>query len=385
MVPYLKLNVMNNIAQISTIKAATRIVIKVGSALLCAEDGTLRDKWLTGLCNDIAALKDDGKQVILVSSGAIALGGKALGFKTKPTRLEEAQAAAAVGQIQLAQAYQSLFDAHSIAIAQMLLTIYDMEDRPRYLNARNTLDTLLEHGILPVINENDTVATSEIRFGDNDRLAARVAQMAGADTLVLLSDINGLYDSDPRTNKDARLITLVDKITPTIEAMAGPVAKVSVGSGGMITKIAAAKIALAGGCSMIIMSGLAESPIKRLLGGEECTLFQANTTPLAVRKQWIQGMMAPQGFLHVDQGAIDALNKGASLLPAGIISCDGNFDRGDLVAFISPNDHIIGQGLVSYSAEDTVLIQGKKMSEASEILGHIGRSALVHRDDLVLL
>lgn len=372
-------------SHISAIEKAERIVIKVGSSLLCGDDGTLRSSWLESLAADILKLKADGKQVILVSSGAVALGRKPLGFTKRPVRLEEAQAAAAVGQIRLAKAYQSLFESENIAIAQMLLTLEDMENRPRYLNARNTLDALLERGALPVINENDTVATTEIRFGDNDRLAARVAQMAGADTLVLLSDIDGLYDADPRESTDAKLIQLVNTITPEIEAMAGPPAKVGVGSGGMVTKISAAKIALAGGCSMVIMSGIAEHPITRLLSGEACTLFQASTTPLDVRKQWIQGMMAPQGFLHLDAGAVDALKKGASLLPAGVTNCEGNFERGDLVAFMSPDGHVIGQGLASYSAEDTDLIKGKKMSEATDVLGYVGRSTLVHRNDLVLL
>ncbi|MFC3052742.1 glutamate 5-kinase [Kordiimonas pumila] len=376
---------MTVMTQKSVIEDADRIVIKVGSALLVGPDGKLRKEWLARLAEDIVALRSSGTQVILVSSGAVALGRKPLGFEKRPERLEEAQAAAAVGQIRLAQAYQSLFDSHDIVIAQILVTIDDLEDRPRFLNARNTIEALLDRGAIPVINENDTVATTEIRFGDNDRLAARVAQVAGADTLILLSDIDGLYDSDPRTNPNASLIRIVEKITPAIEEMAGPPARVSVGSGGMVTKIAAAKIALSAGCSMIIMSGLAENPIKRLLSGETCTIFQASSTPLDVRKQWIQGMMAPQGFLHIDQGAVDALMKGASLLPAGVVECDGNFERGDLVAFISPDNHIIGQGLVSYSSSDTSRIQGKKMSEATDILGYVGRSALVHRDDLVLL
>jgi len=376
---------MKQITHQTAITNANRIVIKIGSALLVNADGSLRSDWLAGLAADINALKHDGKQIILVSSGAIALGRGSLGFKKRPERLEEAQAAAAVGQIQLANAYQSLFNSYDITVAQILLTIDDMEDRPRYLNARNTLDALLENGAIPVINENDTVATTEIRFGDNDRLAARVAQMAGADTLVLLSDINGLYNADPRTQSDAKLVDLVDQITPEVEAMAGPPDTVGIGSGGMVTKIEAAKIALAGGCSMVIMSGIANNPISRLLDGEACTLFKASTTPLAVRKQWIRGMMAPKGFLHIDAGAVEALKKGASLLPAGVTSNDGNFNRGDLVAFVSPDNHIIGQGLVSYSSGDTARIQGKKMSEATEILGHIGRTALVHRNDLVLL
>jgi glutamate 5-kinase len=369
----------------SAIADAKRLVIKIGSALLVHRDGKLRSRWLEALTDDVAALRNEGKQVILVSSGAIALGREALGFNKRPERLEEAQAAAAVGQIRLAQAYQNSFEDHGFVTAQLLLTLDDMEDRPRYLNARSTIGELLERGAIPVINENDTVATSEIRFGDNDRLAARVAQMASADTLVLLSDIDGLYSADPRTDKNAKLLPLVSAVTADIEAMAGPPAQQGVGSGGMVTKIGAAKIALAGGSSMIIMNGEAESPVKRLAAGEACTLFAADTNPLAVRKRWIQGMMAPKGFLHIDQGAVSALKKGASLLPAGVTETLGSFDRGDLVAFKGPDGHIVGQGLVSYTSTDAAKLIGRSMRDAASILGYAGRSALVHRDDLVLL
>jgi len=348
-------------------------------------DGTLRASWLKALAADVAELRASGKQVILVSSGAIALGNSVLAIKGRSTRLEEAQAAASVGQIQLAQAYQACFERHSIVTAQILLTLGDLEDRPRYLNARSTVNELLEHGVIPVINENDTVATSEIRFGDNDRLAARVAQMASADTLVLLSDIDGLYDADPRTNEGAKMLSVVDAITPQIEALAGPPARQGVGSGGMITKLRAAKFALAGGCSMIIMNGTSDSPVTRLKNGEACTLFPANTTPLAVRKRWIQGMMAPKGMLHIDAGAVAALARGASLLPAGITQTLGEFNRGDLVAFIGPDGGVVGQGLAAYSFEDALKLQGRNMSDAAGILGYAGRSALVHRDDLILL
>ncbi len=366
------------------LKQATRVVIKVGSALLVDKNG-LRSDWIKALADDVAMLRAEGKQVILVSSGAIAMGREALGFSNRPQRLEEAQACAAVGQIKLAQAYQSLFDSHNTVTAQVLLTLDDMEDRPRYLNARNTVDALLEHGAIPVINENDTVATSEIRFGDNDRLAARVAQMASADVLLLLSDIDGLYDSDPRSNPVAKHLTVIKEITPEIEKMAGPPAQKGVGSGGMITKIGAAKIALAGGCSMVIMNGEKTNPVKRLLSGEANTLFPATTTPLAVRKQWIQGMMAPKGSVQVDEGATKALQGGASLLSAGVTKVDGDFDRGDLIAIMRPNGTLVGQGLISYSASDAEKIMGLRSSEAHAILGHAGRSALIHRDDLVLL
>lgn len=369
----------------SALKGAKRLVIKIGSSLLINKDGSLDHDWLKSIADDVADLRASGKQIVLVSSGAIALGRDALGFEKRPDRLEEAQAAAAVGQILLAQAYQSLFESHNTLIAQLLLTLDDLEDRPRYLNARNTVEALLERGAIPVINENDTVATGEIRFGDNDRLAARVAQMVGAEALILLSDISGLYNCDPRSNPNAKLIPCVEEITPHIQAMAGPPAQQGVGSGGMATKVEAAKIALAGGCSMIIMNGLAANPIRRLSAGEASTLFTATTTPLDVRKSWIRGMMAPKGMLHIDEGAVSALQTGASLLAAGVTDVLGTFGRGDLVAFVAPNGHIIGQGLASYEYTDAARIQGKRMSEASEILGYVGRSALVHRDDLVML
>ena len=370
----------------SLVQRARRLVIKIGSSLLVdSKTRALREDWLRAVAEDVADLRAGGTQVILVSSGAIAMGLEPLGFKSRPARLEEAQAAASVGQIRLAQAYQTLFGAHDIVIGQILLTIHDLEERPSYLNARNTVEALLERGVIPVINENDTVATQEIRFGDNDRLAARVAQMASADALILLSDIDGLYDSDPRSNAAARFLGRVDAITPEVEAMAGPTAITGPGTGGMVTKLKAAKIALAGGCSMVIMNGHAPHPVKRLLAGERATLFPATTDPLTVRKQWISSLMAPKGFIHIDGGAVTALLKGASLLPAGVTHIDGQFDRGDLVAFIGPGDKLVGQGLTSYSTEHATLLKGRKMSEAQAILGHVGRSALIHRDDLVLL
>lgn len=367
------------------VKQARRLVIKIGSALLVdGESRALRKRWLSALIDDVAALTREGKQVILVSSGAVAMGMAPLGFASRPARLEEAQAAASVGQIRLAQAYQSLFDQHDMVIGQILLTLHDLEQRPAYLNARNTIDALLERGVVPVINENDTVATSEIRFGDNDRLAARVAQMAGADALVLLSDIDGLYDSDPTSNPNAEFFPRVNAITPEIEAMAGPPSKTTPGTGGMITKLMAAKIALAGGCSMIIMNGKDEHPVKRLMDGERATLFPATTDALTVRKQWIRSLMAPQGYLHIDAGAVAALRNGASLLPAGVTDMEGGFDRGDLVALMGPDGKLVGQGLTSYDVEDAYRIQGQRMQDVYDILGYVGRSALVHRDDLVL-
>lgn len=363
---------------------ADRIVIKIGSALL-VDDGVLRQDWLAALTADIMSLKDQGKQVILVSSGAVALGLKSLGLKSRSNRLEDAQAAAAVGQIKLAQAYQNEFAAQDITIAQILLSIDDLEHRPRYLNARNTVETLLEKGVVPVINENDSVATSEIRFGDNDRLAARVAQMMRTDLLLLLSDIDGLYSADPRRHSDAEFVEHVTAITPQIEAMAGPPAEVTVGTGGMITKIMAAKIALAGGCSMVIMDGRAPAPVTRLFDGERGTLFTAASDPLTLRKQWIQGMMAPRGFVHIDAGAVKALQNGASLLPAGVTSVDGSFNRGDLVACMGPDGHLVAQGLVSYDSVDADRIAGVKSADVIHILGYTGRANLIHRDDLVLI
>lgn len=363
---------------------AERIVIKIGSATL-AKDGLLRADWLAALATDIAALQNEGKQVILVSSGAVALGLSGLGLTKRSNRLEDAQAAAAIGQIKLAQAYQTEFAKNDITIAQILLSIDDLEDRPRYLNARNTVDTLIEKGIVPVINENDSVATGEIRFGDNDRLAARVAQMMRADLLLLLSDIDGLYSADPRRNEDAEFIGHITEITPTIEAMAGPPAEVSVGTGGMITKLLAAKIALAGGCSLVIMDGRDLAPITRLRAGERGTLFTAASDPLTLRKQWIMGMMAPKGFIHIDSGAVEALKKGASLLPAGVTSVDGNFSRGDMVACMGPNGKLVAQGLVAYDALDADRIAGVKSADLMQILGYTGRANLIHRDDLVLI
>jgi len=370
----------------SQLSSAKRVVIKIGSAMLVdTETGALKKDWLQALAADIANLTAEGKQVVLVSSGAVALGLSALGLTQRTNRLEDAQAAAAIGQIKLAQAYQNEFAGANLTIAQILLSIDDLEHRPRYLNARNTVETLLENGVIPVINENDSVATSEIRFGDNDRLAARVAQMMRADLLLLLSDIDGLYSADPRKNANAKLIPHVGSITPEIEAMAGPPAEITVGTGGMITQIMAAKIALAGGCSMVIMDGRAPSPIERLSGCEQSTLFTASGDPLTLRKQWIQGMMAPKGFVHIDAGAVTALKKGASLLPAGVTSVEGTFQRGDMVACMGPDGHLFAQGLISYDAVDADRIAGVKSTDVISILGYAGRASLIHRDDLVVI
>jgi glutamate 5-kinase len=367
------------------LKSAKRVVIKIGSALLVdSETGRLRASWLTAICDDIAALRTRGQEVIIVSSGAIALGRRKLGLKPGRLKLDESQASAAVGQIRLAHAYQETLAPHGLTVAQLLITPADTEQRRQYINARTTLDTLLKLGVVPVINENDTVATQEIRFGDNDRLAARVAVMASADCLVLLSDIDGLYTADPNMVPDARFLTTVAEITPEIEAMAGSAKQGGVGSGGMVTKIAAAKIAVAGGCHMVITSGKPLNAISQLEKGARCTWFGAKSSPMASRKRWISGILKPAGTLVVDDGAAKALRSGNSLLPAGIVNVEGNFQRGDTVRLVDASGVGLGRGLVAYSAEDSRLIMGHKSHEIEAILGYGGRDVVIHRDDLAL-
>src|ERR1700675_3186417 len=306
---------------------AKRVVVKVGSALLVdAEKGRLNRAWLESFVADVVSLRKRGQDVILVSSGAIALGRRHLGLNSGKLRLEESQAAAAVGKIRLAHAYKELLDAHEVTVAQILLTLGDTEQRRRYLNARGTLNTLMGLGAIPVINENDTVATAEIRYGDNDRLAARVAQMVGADCLVLLSDVEGLYSADPNREPGARFIHEVPQITPEIEAMAGRSAS-QVGSGGMTAKIAAARIAVAAGCHMCIAAGVHRHPLRRIEEGADCTWFVPSATPAAARKQWIAGTLRPAGALTIDAGALRALLEGRSLLPAGVTGARGRVDR----------------------------------------------------------
>lgn len=371
-----------SIAQMTDCK---RVVIKIGSALLRDnETGHIRQKWLETVAEDVMAMRRAGQQVVLVSSGAIAMGQAALGFSARPSRLEDAQAAAAIGQIKLAHAYETLFAPYETTTAQVLLTLYDLEDRARYLNGRNTLESLLEHGVLPIVNENDTVATQEIRFGDNDQLAARVAQLIKADALLILSDIKGLYTADPHMDDSAELISQVTEITPEIEAMAGPAATDTPGSGGMLTKISAAKIATAAGCSLVIANGQINNPISSFAKAQVGTVFTANQAPLAVRKQWISGLMAPVGYLHIDAGAEKALRTDASLLPAGVTGVDGNFERGDLVALINADGKAVGQGLVGYTAEQAHKMKGRRSEEAQAQLGFCARSVIVHRDDLIL-
>jgi glutamate 5-kinase len=364
---------------------AKRVVIKVGSALLVdAEKGRLNRAWLETFAADVAGLRKRGQEVILVSSGAIALGRRHLGLAAGKLKLEESQAAAAVGQIRLAHAYKEILEARDVTVAQILLTLGDTEQRRRYLNARGTLNALLALGAVPVINENDTVATAEIRYGDNDRLAARVAQMAGADCLVLLSDIDGLYTANPRDDPQAVFISRVLDITPSIEAMAGG-ATSEVGTGGMQTKIVAAKIAVGAGCHLCIAKGADPHPLKRIEEGARCTWFVPSSTPTAARKQWIAGTLRPAGAMVVDEGAVRALMQGKSLLPAGVTRSVGRFERGDTVSILGPDGAEVARGICAYSDGDAARIIGRKSAEIERILGYRGRDEIVHRDDLVML
>ena len=368
----------------SLLSEARRVVIKVGSALLVdQESGRLNRSWLEALAQDLRRMRKRGQQVILVSSGAIALGRRQLGLATGTLALEQKQAAAAVGQIRLAHAYKELLEDEHTAVAQLLLTLQDSEQRRRYLNARATLNELLGLGAIPVINENDTVATAEIRYGDNDRLAARVAQMASADCMVLLSDVDGLYSADPKLDPEAEFFPEVHGITPRIEAMAGESAS-DVGSGGMATKIAAARIALDAGCHMCIASGHPLHPLKRIEGGARCTWFIPAATPTTARKQWIAGSLQPAGILRIDAGAVGALRRGRSLLPAGVTAVSGAFERGDAVEVADPDGRVIARGLSAYSSADVARIMGRRSSEIEQLVGFRGRDEVVHRDDLVL-
>jgi glutamate 5-kinase len=371
-------------AGLSRLVEARRVVVKVGSALLVDQNtGRLNRTWLEALAQDLRRMRKRGQQIILVSSGAIALGRRQLGLPAGSLPLEQKQAAAAVGQIRLAHAYKELLEDESTAVAQVLLTLQDSEQRRRYLNARATLNSLLELGAVPVINENDTVATAEIRYGDNDRLAARVAQMASADCLVLLSDVDGLYSADPNLDPAAEFFPEVRGITPRIEAMAGGSAS-DVGSGGMATKIAAARIALDAGCFMCIASGHPQNPLKKVEAGARCTWFIPAATPVAARKQWIAGALKPAGALSIDAGAVGALHKGRSLLPAGVVDVSGSFERGDAVDVKDVDGRVIARGLSAYSSADVKLIMGRRSSEIETLVGFRGRDEIVHRDDLVL-
>lgn len=363
---------------------AKRVVVKIGSSLLVdREAGVLRDAWLASVCADIAALKSENREVIVVSSGAIALGRRALGLRDGALKLEESQAAAAAGQVRLAHAYAEAFAHKSILAAQILLTLGDTEERNRYLNARATLRTLLGLGAVPVINENDTVATAEIRFGDNDRLAARVASMMEADCLVLLSDVDGLYTADPTRDRTAQHIPLVDEMTSAIEAMAGDFVS-GVGRGGMASKLIAAKIASQAGAQTIIARGAVHHPLAAIRDGARMTLFKAAASPQAARKRWIAAGLKAEGVLVIDAGAADALAQGKSLLPAGVRQVEGAFRRGDAVSVRDVAGREIARGLIAYGAADAQRIAGRKSAEIETILGYRGRDEMIYRDDLAL-
>ena len=367
---------------------ARRLVIKIGSALLVADNGEIRRGWLDLLADDVARCRARGQEVIVVTSGAIAVGRRQLGLAGNRLRLDEKQAAAATGQIRLAHAYQEALARHGITVAQILLTLEDTEERRRHLNARATFAQLLGLGAVPVVNENDTIATSEIRFGDNDRLAARVAQMTSADMLVLLSDIDGLYTADPRKDPDARHIAAVHEIGPEIEAMAGE-AGPGYSSGGMVTKLAAARIAMSAGCRMLIARGVpqfgdAAAPLAAIEAGERATLFLPHGEPRSARKAWIAGTVEPLGVVVVDDGAVRALRQGRSLLPAGVVAVEGVFERGDAVIVRTRSGAEAGRGLSAYSSADIRRIAGHNSREIAGILGYRGRDEIIHRDDLVV-
>jgi glutamate 5-kinase len=364
------------------IRAAKRLVVKIGSALLVDRRSGLKTDWLMALALDVAEAKARGTDVVLVSSGSIALGRTVLGLGAGELTLEQSQAAAAVGQIQLARAYQDVLAPHGIIAGQVLVTLEDTEDRRRYLNSRATMETMLGLGVVPIVNENDTVATDEIRFGDNDRLAAQIAVTVGADQLILLSDVDGFYSANPKEDATATRFDLIEAITPAIEAMAGdPISGMS--KGGMKTKVMAAKTAVAGGCAMAIMEGSVLRPLTALAQGAARTWFVAQNDPQAARKRWINAMK-PRGQLRLDAGAVMALAAGKSLLPAGVTEVLGNFGRGDPVAVLSPAGDILGKGLVRYTAVEARAIAGHRSGEIEAILGYAGRAALIHRDDLVI-
>jgi glutamate 5-kinase len=364
------------------LRDAKRLVVKIGSALLVDRVTGLKQDWLAALAQDVAEAKARGTDVVLVSSGSIALGRKVLGLGSGVLTLEQSQAAAAVGQIRLARAYEEVLAPHGIITAQVLVTLEDTEDRRRYLNSRATMETLLGLGVVPIVNENDTVATDEIRFGDNDRLAAQIAVTVGAEQLVLLSDVDGFYSANPKEDPTAQRFDLVEAITPAIEAMAGdPVSGMS--KGGMKTKVLAAKTAVAGGCAMAIMEGFGLRPLTALINGAPKTWFVAQGDPQLARKRWINAMK-PRGELRLDAGAVIAMKAGKSLLPAGVTSVSGNFGRGDPVALLTPEGDVLGKGLVRYTAVEASAIAGHRSGDIEAILGYQGRAALVHRDDLVI-
>ena len=369
----------------STLAAARRIIVKIGSALLVdPERGTVHRRWLDALAEDLAHCRARGQEVIIVSSGAIAVGRRHLQLGGGQLRLDESQAAAATGMVRLAHAYQEVLANHDLTVAQVLVTLDDSENRRRYINARNTLETLLRLGAVPLINENDTVATDEIRLGDNDRLAGRVASMISADVLILLSHVDGLYDKDPTENDDANHIPeVLGEISDAVQGMAGTSMSFD-GTGGMLTKLEAARIAMAAGTRMIIADGTELHPLKRLEDGARCTWFVPDANPKTARKRWIASALKPAGTIIVDDGAVKALNSGKSLLPAGITDIQGAFQRGDAVAVAAIDGREVARGISAYSADDGRRIMGNKTSEIETILGYRGRDEMVHRDDLVL-
>ena len=371
----------------AALDTSKRLVIKIGSAILIdSETGQLRAEWLKSLSDDIAALKSKEKDIIIVSSGAIALGRARLNLLGRKLSLAEKQACAATGQSLLTRAYERALDFHNITTAQALLTLNDTEHRRRWLNARSTLDILLNLGAIPIINENDTVATDEIRYGDNDRLAARAAQMLSADTLILLSDIDGLYTADPRSDEAAKHLPVITALTDDIMSMGGGVnTKAAVGSGGMATKLAAAKIATQAGCRMCIMDGRGESPLLRLKNGERCSWFEAESNPKKARSQWIGGTLKPRGSLIIDAGAAKALSKGKSLLAAGVTTVSGDFSKGDAVSVCDETGTELARGLIAYDVAEAAKILGLKSSDIARKLGYDNGSALIHRDNLVML
>ena len=367
----------------AALRDAKRLVVKIGSALLVdAKTGKLRRDWLVSLAEDVAAIRKRGTDVILVSSGSIALGRGVLGLPVAALPLEQSQAAAAVGQIQLARAYEEVLSPHGIITAQVLVTLEDSADRRRYLNARATMETLLGFGVTPIVNENDTVATDEIRFGDNDRLAAQVAVTVGADQLILLSDVDGLYTDNPNINKDAQHIESVDVITSGIEGMAGDAAS-ALSKGGMKTKVMAAKVATEAGCALAITLGMPLNPLFALENGARATWFNPQTDPQAARKRWI-ATMKPRGTYVLDDGAVRALSAGKSLLPAGVVKIEGRFGRGDPVTIRDTVGASLGLGLTRYTSDEAQQIVGRRSDEIEAILGYKGRAALIHRDDMVL-
>lgn len=364
-----------------SLTSARRLVIKIGSALLVGPQG-LRGDWLQGLCDDVAEWRRRGSDVVLVSSGSIALGRRVLGLPPGALPLEQAQAAAAVGQIRLARAYEEALAPHGVTTAQVLLTLEDSAERRRYLNSRATMQTLLSLGVVPIVNENDTIATDEIRYGDNDRLAAQIAVTCGADQLLLLSDVDGLYTANPKTDATARHLPVIRQLTPEIEAMGGdPVSGLS--RGGMKTKLMAARTAIAGGCAMVIAEGSVTRPLTAVAEGARASWFLPDGDPQTARKRWIAAMK-PKGVLRIDQGAADALRRGKSLLPAGVRAITGTFGRGDPVTISGPSGEALATGLSRYTADEARRIIGHHSAEIETILGYPGRAALIHRDDMAL-